>query len=168
MATSAIATIVNRWSGNFQGALLTSTDVGYDSARRIWNGMIDRRPALIARCIAPEDVRTAIRLARNEGLPISVRGGGHSVAGTAVCDDGIMIDLSLMKDVSVDPELRQAVAAPGVLWGEFDAATQAHRLATTGGQVSHTGIGGLTLGGGLGYLMGKHGSVCDNLVSVDV
>ncbi len=130
--------------------------------------MIDRRPALIARCLTPEDVRTAVNLARTEGFPVSVRGGGHSVAGTAVCEDGLMIDLSGMKAISVDARSREAVAAPGVLWGEFDAATQAHGLATTGGQVSHTGIAGLTLGGGLGYLMGKHGSVCDNVLSLDV
>ncbi len=141
---------------------------GYDTSRRVWNGMIDRRPALIARCATPADVRTAVKLARTEGMPISVRGGGHSVAGTAVCDDGLMIDLSAMKDVRVDAQSREAFASPGVLWGEFDAATQAHGLATTGGQVSHTGIAGLTLGGGLGYLMGKHGAACDNLLSVDV
>jgi hypothetical protein len=130
--------------------------------------MIDRRPALIARCATPADVRTAMKLARAEQLPVSVRGGGHSVAGTAVCDGGLMIDLSGMKEVRVDPVSREAVAAPGVVWGEFDAATQAHGLATTGGQVSHTGIAGLTLGGGLGYLMGKHGAACDNLLSVDI
>jgi FAD/FMN-containing dehydrogenase len=130
--------------------------------------MIDRRPALIARCVTPHDVRTAVKLARSEGLPLSVRGGGHSVAGTAVCEDGLMIDLSGMKGVSVNVAAREAIAAPGVLWGEFDASTQAHGLATTGGQVSHTGIAGLTLGGGLGYLMGKHGAACDNLLSLDV
>ncbi len=130
--------------------------------------MIDRRPALIVRCSTADDVRTAVKLARSEGLPLSIRGGGHSVAGTAVCDGGLMIDLSPLKQVAVDPVSREAVAEPGVLWGEFDAATQAHGLATTGGQVSHTGIAGLTLGGGLGYLMGKHGVACDNLLSVDV
>lgn len=148
--------------------LLTGSDEGYDAARRVWNGMIDRRPAVIARCTSAEDVRTAVKLARSEALPISVRGGGHSVAGTAVCEGGLMIDLSLMKDVIVNAPRREAIAAPGVLWGEFDAATQAHGLATTGGQVSHTGIAGLTLGGGLGYLMGKHGAVCDNVISLDV
>src|SRR5437762_2172211 len=168
MAQPAIASIVNTWSRRFNGSLLTTGDSGYESARRIWNGMIDRRPALIARCLTPEDVRTAVNLARTEGFPVSVRGGGHSVAGTAVCEDGLMIDLSGMKAISVDARSREAVAAPGVLWGEFDAATQAHGLATTGGQVSHTGIAGLTLGGGLGYLMGKHGAVCDNLLSVEM
>jgi FAD/FMN-containing dehydrogenase len=105
---------------------------------------------------------------RAEQLPISIRGGGHGVAGNAVCEGGVMIDLSAMKDIQVDAQARLAVAAPGVLWGEFDRATQAHGLATTGGQVSHTGIAGLTLGGGLGYLMGKHGAACDNLLSLDV
>jgi FAD/FMN-containing dehydrogenase len=130
--------------------------------------MIDRRPAVIARCITPNDVRAAVKLARAERLTISVRGGGHGVAGNAVCDGGLMIDLSPMKDIRVDALAGLAVAGPGVLWGEFDRATQAHGLATTGGQVSHTGIAGLTLGGGLGYLMGKHGAVCDNLLSLDV
>jgi FAD/FMN-containing dehydrogenase len=130
--------------------------------------MVDRRPALIARCRTPEDVQAAIRLARTERLPISVRGGGHNITGSAVCQDGLMIDLSLMKSVRVDSAAREATAEPGVLWGEFDSATQAHGLATTGGQVSHTGIAGLTLGGGLGYLMGKHGATCDNVLSLDV
>jgi FAD/FMN-containing dehydrogenase len=163
-----MASIVAQWQSRFDGRLLTSLDGEYETARRIWNGMIDRRPALVARCATPSDVRTAVKLARSEGMPISVRGGGHSVAGTAVCDDGLMIDLSAMRDVRVDPQSREVLASPGVLWGEFDAATQAHGLATTGGQVSHTGIAGLTLGGGLGYLMGKHGAACDNLISVDV
>ena len=164
----AIASIANTWSSRFSRGLLTRSDENYEAARRIWNGMIDRRPALIARCVTPHDVRAAVNLARSEGLPLSVRGGGHSVAGTAVCEDGLMIDLSAMKGVSVNAAAREAIAAPGVLWGEFDTATQAHGLATTGGQVSHTGIGGLTLGGGLGYLMGKHGATCDNLLSLDV
>jgi FAD/FMN-containing dehydrogenase len=109
-----------------------------------------------------------VKLARAEQLPVSIRAGGHGVAGTAVCDGGLMIDLSPMKEIRVDVAERQATAAPGVVWSEFDRATQAHGLATTGGQVSHTGIAGLTLGGGFGYLMGKHGAVCDNLLSVDI
>ena len=147
---------------------MTAADDAYDAARRIWNGMIDRKPTLIARCVSPDDVRAAVKLARAERMPVSVRGGGHGVAGTAVCDGGIMIDLSAMKSIRVDPDAREAIAEPGVLWGEFDRATQTHGLATTGGQVSHTGIAGLTLGGGLGYLMGKHGATCDNLLSVDI
>ena len=168
MAHPGIASIVSQWQSRFDGRLLTPSDAAYDGSRRVWNAMIDRRPALIARCVNAADVRAAVKLARAEQIPVSVRGGGHSVAGTAVCEGGLMIDLSLMKDIRVDPVSREATAAPGVLWGEFDGATQAHGLATTGGQVSHTGIAGLTLGGGLGYLMGKHGAACDNLLSVDV
>lgn len=156
------------WQKSFQGPLLGPGDDAYEAARRIWNGMVDKKPALIARCMSEADVRAGVKLARSEGLAVSVRGGGHGVAGTAVCDGGLMLDLSWMKGVTVDPVAREATAGPGVLWGEFDRATEAHALATTGGQVSHTGIAGLTLGGGLGYLMGKHGAACDNLLSVNV
>jgi hypothetical protein len=159
---------VSQWQSRFDGRLLTPPDADYEGSRRIWNGMIDHRPALIVRCVNAADVRAAVKLARAEQIPVGVRGGGHGVAGTAVCEGGLMIDLSAMKDIRVDAVSREVAAAPGVLWGEFDAATQAHGLATTGGQVSHTGIAGLTLGGGLGYLMGKHGAACDNLLSVDV
>jgi FAD/FMN-containing dehydrogenase len=159
---------LSHWQSEFKGRLLSPGDDEYESARRIWNGMVDKRPAMIARCLSPSDVRAAVRLARAEQLPLSIRAGGHGVAGNAVCNAGMMIDLSLMKDVVVDPVKREALAAPGLLWGEFDRATQAHGLATTGGQVGHTGIAGLTLGGGLGYLMGKHGATCDNLLSVDI
>jgi len=152
----------------FRGALLHPGEEGYDEARRVWNGAIDRRPALIARCAGADDVSEAIRFARECDLPVSVRGGGHAVAGHAVCDDGVMIDLSLMKAVRVDPQARTARAAGGVLWRELDLATQAFGLATTGGIISHTGIGGLTLGGGLGHLMRKHGLTVDNLVAVDL
>jgi FAD binding domain/Berberine and berberine like len=168
MAGHGMHPIANRYQGHFDGQLLAPSHDGYDTSRRIWNGMIDRRPALIARCATAADVRAAVQLARAEKLEVSVRGGGHGVAGTAVCDGGLMIDLSPMKALQVDPRAREVVAGPGVLWGEFDGATQAHQLATTGGQVSHTGIAGLTLGGGLGYLMGKHGAACDNLLSIDV
>src|SRR5947209_4873424 len=168
MTEAQISSLVSEWQPRFSGSLVPPSHDQYSSARRIWNGMIDRNPALIARCTSPEDVVSAIKLARAAGLHISVRGGGHGVAGTAVCNDGLMIDLSPMKKIAVDPVRREAVAEPGVLWGEFDAATSSHGLATTGGQVSHTGIAGLTLGGGLGYLMGKHGAVCDNLLSVDL
>jgi FAD/FMN-containing dehydrogenase len=167
MAGTGIS-LVSQWQRQFEGRLVTPADDAYETSRRIWNGMIDNRPTLIARCVSPADVRAAVKLARAEQMPVSVRGGGHGVAGTAVCDGGLMIDLSPMKDIRVDPVSRQAIAAPGVLWGEFDRATQSHGLATTGGQVSHTGIAGLTLGGGLGYLMGKHGATCDNLLSADV
>jgi FAD/FMN-containing dehydrogenase len=152
----------------FRGALLRRGDEGYDEARRVWNGAIDRYPALIARCSGADDVVEAVRFARDRELPVSVRGGGHAVAGHAVCDGGVMIDLSLMKAVGVDPEARTARASGGVLWGEFDRATQGAGLATTGGIISHTGIGGLTLGGGLGHLMRKHGFTVDNLLALDL
>ena len=158
----------SHWKSHFEGRLLTQADDEYSVTRRIWNGMIDKKPALIVRCASAADVRAGVKLARAERMTISVRGGGHGVAGNAVCDGGMMLDLSLMKQISVDPIAREATAGAGLLWGEFDRATQAHGLATTGGQVSHTGIAGLTLGGGLGYLMGKHGATCDNLLSVDI
>ena len=168
MALSHSQLLADRWQGRFQGRLLSREDELYSAACRIWNGMIDRRPALIARCESSADVRAAIQLAQAEHLPLSVRGGGHGVAGNALCHDGLTIDLSRMQRVDVDAERREAIAQPGVLWGGFDAATGAHGLATTGGQVSHTGIAGLTLGGGLGYLMGKYGAVCDNLLAVEL
>ncbi len=168
MTEAQTLSLISNWQRRFSGPLLAPSHEGFLAARQLWNGMIDRQPALIARCTAPQDVISAIKLARAEGLPVSVRGGGHGVAGTAVCQDGLMIDLSPMKKIAVDPTRREAVAEPGVLWGEFDRATESHGLATTGGQVSHTGIAGLALGGGLGYLMGKHGAVCDNLLSVDL
>jgi FAD/FMN-containing dehydrogenase len=152
----------------FRGALLRPGEEGYDEARRIWNGAIDRRPAVIARCAGSDDVVEALRFAREQELDVSVRGGGHAVAGHAVCDGGVMIDLSCMKAIAVDPAARVARAAGGVLWSELDRATQRHGLATTGGIISHTGIGGLTLGGGLGHLMRKHGLTVDNLRAVDL
>src|SRR5215813_8277291 len=162
------AALVREWQSQFSGRVLTPGDEGYDPSRRIWNGMIDRKPAVIVRCSSADDVRAAVKLARAREIPVSVRSGGHGVAGTAVCEGGLMIDLSNMKHIHVDPVAREVSAEPGVIWGEFDRAAEVHGLATTGGQVSHTGIAGLTLGGGLGYLIGKHGSVCDNLLSVDM
>jgi hypothetical protein len=152
----------------FRGALLRPGEEGYDEARRIWNGAIDRRPAVIARCAGADDVTAAVRFAREHELLVAVRGGGHAVAGHAVCDDGLMIDLSLMKAVSVDPAARTARAAGGTLWSDVDRATQRHALATTGGIISHTGVGGLTLGGGLGHLMRKLGLTVDSLRAVDL
>ena len=152
----------------FRGALLRPGEEGYDEARRIWNGGIDRRPALIARCAGADDVVTAVRFAREQELLVSVRGGGHAVAGHAVCEGGLMIDLSLMKAVRLDPAGRSARAAGGLLWAELDRATQPFGLATTGGIISHTGIAGLTLGGGLGHLMRKHGLTVDNLLAVEL
>lgn len=152
----------------FRGALLQPGEEGYDEARRIWNGAIDRRPALIARCAGTDDIVEAVRFARERDLLVSVRGGGHAVAGHAVCDGGLMVDLSLMKAIRVDPAARSARAAGGVLWSELDRVTQRFALATTGGIISHTGIAGLTLGGGLGHLMRKLGLTVDNLLSVDL
>lgn len=151
-----------------RGAILRPEDDGYDDARAIWNGAIDRRPSVIVRCAGPDDVREAIRFARTHDLPVAVRAGGHGVAGTALCDDGLVIDLSAMKGMQVDAHARTARAEPGLLWGEFDQETQACGLATPGGVITHTGISGLTLGGGIGWLMRKHGLTCDNLVSCDV
>ena len=148
--------------------ILRPGDSGYDDARRIHNGLIDKRPSLIAQCKTTADVVTALRRAREDGLEISVRAGGHNVAGKAVTDGGLMIDLSSMKAVEVDAQSRTARAQPGVNWDEFNIATQAHGLATTGGVVSSTGIAGLTLGGGYGWLQGKYGMSIDNLVSAEV
>jgi FAD/FMN-containing dehydrogenase len=151
-----------------RGAVLLSGDDGYETARRVWNGNVDRRPAVIVRCISASDVQRAIDFARKRDLLVSVRGGGHSAPGYGTNDGGLVIDLSSMKAISVDPTGRRVRAEGGVLWRDLDAATQAHGLATTGGTVSNTGIGGLTLGGGLGWLMGKHGLTIDNLISADV
>ncbi|HXG34958.1 MAG TPA: FAD-binding oxidoreductase [Bryobacteraceae bacterium] len=151
-----------------RGAVLTPTDAGYDEVRRIHNGMFVRRPALIVRCLGTADVADAVRFARAQNLELAVRGGGHSVAGKSVCEGGLMLDLSLMKGIHVDPAGRTVRAQGGVTWGEFNRETQLHGLATTGGVVSTTGIAGLTLGGGLGWLMGKHGLAADNLISAEV
>ncbi len=152
----------------FRGRLISASHADYDIARAVWNGAVDRRPALIARCVGTIDVVAAVRFARDHGLPIAIRGGGHNVAGTAVCDDGIVIDLSAMRAVRVDPAARRAWVQGGALWGDVDHETQAHGLATTGGIVSHTGVAGLTLGGGVGWLMRKHGLTVDNLLAADV
>jgi FAD/FMN-containing dehydrogenase len=152
----------------FRGQLITADHTEYDAARAVWNGSVDRRPRLIARCSGTADVAAAVRFARDRDLEIAVRGGGHNVAGTAVCDDGIVIDLSAMRSVWVDPVGRTARVQGGALWGDVDHETQAHGLATTGGIVGHTGVGGLTLGGGLGFLMRKHGLTVDNLLAAEV
>jgi FAD/FMN-containing dehydrogenase len=153
---------------SFGGELVLPGSPGYDSARRIWNGAIDRRPACIARCSGVADVVAAVRFARERDLEIAVRGGGHNVAGTALCDGGVVIDLSAMRAVWVDPAARTAWVQGGALWGDVDRETQAHGLATTGGIVGHTGVAGLTLGGGIGFLMRKHGLVVDNVLAADV
>ncbi len=159
---------IEKFGASLRGELLRPGDDGYDGARKIYNAMIDRRPALIARCAGVSDVIRSVNFARESGLLLSVRGGGHNVSGNAVCDGGLMIDLSPMKGIHVDPEARVARAEPGVLWSEFDHETQAFGLATTGGVIATTGVAGLTLGGGIGWLMGSHGLACDNLLSVDV
>lgn len=160
--------IVSPLEDNFSGQILLPGDDGYDTARRIHNGMIDRRPAVITRCIVNADVVDALAFALERDLEIAVRGGGHNVAGRAVCDDGLMIDLSLMKGTWVDPEQRRIRVQAGVTWGEFNRATQLHGLAATGGAVSSTGVAGLTLGGGFGFLSGKCGYTIDNLRSVEL
>jgi FAD/FMN-containing dehydrogenase len=151
-----------------RGQVLVPGEPGYDEARMVWNGSVDRSPALIARCADAADVQQALGFAVGHDLPVAVRGGGHSVAGFSTCDDGVLIDLGLMRTVSVDADARVARAGPGVTGGEFDRATQKHGLATTLGVVSTTGIAGLTLGGGIGWLMRKHGLACDNLLSVEL
>jgi FAD/FMN-containing dehydrogenase len=159
---------VQNLADSLRGRLVRPGEDGYDEARKVWNGMIDRRPALIARCAGVADVMAAVRFAREHELLVSVRGGGHNITGNAVCEGGLMIDLSPMKSVRVDPVNRMARAEAGLTWGEYNRETQAFGLASTGGVVSTTGIAGLTLGGGLGWLMGKHGLSCDNLLSADI
>ena len=150
------------------GSLLVPEAGEYEDARRIWNGMIDRRPAVIARCAGTADVIACVNFARERNLLLSVRGGGHNVSGNAVCEGGLMIDLSQMRGVHVDPKTRRARSAGGATWGDFDAETQIFGLATTGGLISDTGVAGLTLGGGIGWLSPSYGLACDNLASVDV
>ena len=154
--------------GRFAGELIGPDHPAYERARQVWNGTVDRRPALVARCGKPEDVVAVLGFARDRGLPVAVRGGGHNVAGNAVCDDGVVIDLSAMRAIDVDPDRRVARVDPGVLLGELDAATQALGLATPTGNVSKTGVAGLTLGGGLGWIARQHGAACDNLVAAEV
>ena len=150
------------------GELITPGSRRYDRARRVWNGAVDRYPALIARAHGTADVVAVVRYAGDRGLAVSVRGGGHSTAGLAVADGALMIDLSAMKTVRVDPAARVAVAGPGLMWRELDAATQAHGLATTGGTVGSVGIAGMTLGGGIGWLDRLAGLTCDNLLDAKV
>jgi FAD/FMN-containing dehydrogenase len=152
----------------FSGTILQPGDEGYDDARRVHNGLIDRRPAIIARCAGTADIQDAVKLARASGLEISVRGGGHNVAGRAVAEGGLMIDLSPMRGIHVDPTAQTARAQGGVLWSELNREAHAHGLAVTGGAISSTGIAGYTLGGGLGWLMAKHGLGADNLIGVEL
>jgi hypothetical protein len=156
------------FTSGFAGTVFVPGDEGYDAARAVWNGGIDCRPAVILRCRTTQDIVTAVDLTRVSGLELAVRGGGHSVSGLSSCDGGVVVDLSSMGEMGVDPDRRVATAQPGVLWGGFDAATAAHGLATTGGLISTTGVAGLTLGGGIGWLQRKHGLSCDNLIGAEV
>lgn len=165
---SSIARAVAETRDTFSGELLQPTDAGYDQARKVHNGLIDKHPALIARCRNASDVAIAVDLTQRSGLEVAVRGGGHNVAGRATIDGGLMIDVSPMKGIVVDPKQRIARVEGGVTWAELNRKTQAHDLAATGGVVSSTGVAGLTLGGGLGWLMSKHGLALDNLRSIEL
>jgi FAD/FMN-containing dehydrogenase len=168
MATPAKTGVLDALDHEMRGELITPSHPGYDAQRRVWNGSIDRRPTAIARCSGPRDVAAALRSARRAGLPVAVRSGGHSFPGDSVLDDGLVIDLSPLKGIEVDAEARSARVGAGVLVGELDRQTQEHGLGVTGGIVSHTGMAGLTLGGGLGWLMRAYGLTVDQLVSAEL
>jgi FAD/FMN-containing dehydrogenase len=159
---------IQEFRDQLRGELIAPSDPPYDEVRRVWNGMIDKHPALIARCAGSADVVAAVQFARSHDLPVSVRGGGHNVAGNAVIDGGLMIDLAMMKGIRVDQTRRIARAEPGLTWADFDRETEAFGLAVTGGAVSTTGVAGFTLGGGFGWLNGVFGLTCDNLLSADI
>lgn len=161
-------TTIQDFQASLRGQAVLPGDADYDEARKVWNGMIDRRPSLIARCAGVADVSRAVRLARNQNLLLAVRGGGHNVAGAGTCDGGLVIDLSPMKAVLVESKRSIVRVEPGATWKDFDEETQKYGLATTGGLVSSTGVAGFTLGGGIGWLVRKHGLACDNLLSAEV
>ena len=161
-------TAIDSLANVLSGRVIRPSDAEYDDARKVWNGMIDKRPGAIAQCASADDVVAAVRFAGEHDLTLAVRGGGHNVAGRSVCDDGLVVDFSLMQDVSVDTAAGTAKAGPGATWSVFDAATHAHGLATTGGVISSTGVSGLTLGGGIGWLARSYGLCCDNLMSAEV
>jgi FAD/FMN-containing dehydrogenase len=168
MSTSLDPTIATELAGQVSGPVVGPQDAGYDEARALYNGLIDRRPALIVRCRTRDDVVEALALARREGLEVSIRGGGHNVAGRAVTEGGVMIDLAEMKGIEIDPHNATATVEGGVIWAELNTAAAEHGLAVTGGVISTTGIAGYTLGGGLGWLMAKHGLASDNLLAVEL
>ena len=167
-SVSSISQAVGELAGVFGGQLIQPTDPGYEEARRVHNGLVNKRPVLVARCKGTADIVDALSLGRKLNLEVAVRGGGHNVAGRGSTDGGLVIDLAPMKGIHVDPKARTARAQGGVTWAEFNRETQIHGLACTGGVVSTTGIAGLTLGGGLGWLMGKHGLALDSLLSVNI
>jgi FAD/FMN-containing dehydrogenase len=164
----AYAAAAEELRGRMRGQVLTPGAPGYDVLRRVWNGMIDKRPAIIARCSGTADVVAAVNVAREHNLELAVRGGGHNVAGTAVNDGGLVIDLSAMRGISVDVAHHRVRVQAGANWGDVDHETQVHALATPGGQVSTTGVAGFTLGGGMGFLRRKWGLACDNLLAVEI
>src|SRR5712692_5564351 len=159
---------VNGLRGQVKGDVIGPDDQGYEDARKVYNAMIDRRPAVVVRPVNTEDVVAAVNFARENGVDLAVRGGGHSVPGFGTCDGGVVIDLSRMRTVTVDPSARTARAQGGATWGDFNDATHEHGLATTGGIISTTGVAGLTLGGGIGYLARGFGLSLDNLISAEV
>ncbi|HUA06789.1 MAG TPA: FAD-binding oxidoreductase [Solirubrobacteraceae bacterium] len=168
MSTTLDNNLLDRLEGRVTGSVLAPDHAGYDAARAVHNGLVDRKPALIVRAQSAQDVVAALEFARSGGFEVSVRGGGHNVAGRAVTDGGVMIDLAEMKAITVDPERASATAEGGVTWNELNQAAGGHGLAVTGGAISTTGIAGYTLGGGLGWLMGKYGLACDNLEAVEL
>src|SRR5439155_99700 len=168
MATRESESVAGELKQRMRGPVLVRGDSDYDEARKVWNGDIDRRPAIIARCAAVEDGKAAVACARARGMTLAVRAGGHSLPGHSVADGALMLDLRAMNQVTVDAAARRAVVQGGALWSDVDAATQPHGLAVTGGHVTHTGVAGLTLGGGIGHLMRKLGLVVDNLLSAQI
>ena len=168
MTRTGTVPLASSFTEAFAGTVITPADERYDAARAVWNGAVEAPPALIAQCHTTGDIVAAVNLVRAAGCRFAVRAGGHSVAGLSTCDDGVVIDLSQMRDVTVNAQTRTATVGPGATWADFDAATGAHGLASTGGLISTTGVAGLTLGGGIGWLQRKYGLSCDNLVAAEV
>ncbi len=168
MTRTGTVPLASSFTEAFAGTVITPADQRYDAARAVWNGAVEATPALIAQCHTAEDILAAVNLVRAAGCRFAVRAGGHSVAGLSTCDDGVVIDLSQMREVTVNSQTRTATVGPGATWADFDAATGAHGLASTGGLISTTGVAGLTLGGGIGWLQRKYGLSCDNLVAAEV